>query len=238
MKAATHQPSVRPRAARLTKQCIVVAAFGVSAFVALNIALQLIQGGDEPHRHPVGQLVHGRYGWLFSISMVALGLGSLALALALRPLVDAAPSRLGLGFLVVWSIGCLLVAAAPAQPLGEVATTPSGTIHGVSIATVFAAITLASIGLLRPGSAGIEQAFPSRAWSTARWSAVAAISLLGLLVISWLGTIADSQVGSPAATWFGITERLTLAADTVLLIALALLGWRVTSKHTAQSRPS
>ncbi len=228
MMTNTHH---RPRFS-VEQQLALLACVGISAFIVLFVAQHVVQAGAEPQRQAIGQLIHGTDGWLFSASMVALGLGSAALTIALakRGQGNRRRWRWGVALLGAWSCCCFTVAIAPAQPRSVRATSLTGLTHGVALATGFVILLLGSVTLIRSLGDGGR----GNRWQLVRWLTMCEVIVLGLLLVSWLGSIADSQVGSPTATWFALTERLLVGADASLLLALAAIAW-----HPAKSvRPT
>jgi hypothetical protein len=122
------------------------------AFVACGVAAQLFDGGREPARHMVSELVHGRAGWVMTLGFAcwaaALTVGVVALGLR------AARDRLGLGatgiavLLAVAALGVVTLTVFPTQTIaGElpagVARTTTGRLHDLGSAVVMASLTAA-----------------------------------------------------------------------------------------------
>src|SRR5262245_24268168 len=107
---------------------------GCLVFIAGVTALHALQPELSPLSDAVSYYVHGPYGWLVTLSLIALGIGSLAITIALARSAHQPHSRVGLVALALWSLGALLGGVFPADPMGTWDQPPSisGSIHGVS----------------------------------------------------------------------------------------------------------
>src|SRR5262245_26421832 len=105
---------------------------GIGCFVVSVLALHWLQPGLNPLDEAVSYYVHGRHGWLVSVGLIGLGLGSLALTVGVTPTEDGPRMRVGRCFLGVWSVCVLLGAVFAADPPAHWDKPPStpGMIHG------------------------------------------------------------------------------------------------------------
>ncbi|HEX2474801.1 MAG TPA: DUF998 domain-containing protein, partial [Lacipirellulaceae bacterium] len=90
---------------------------GIAIFTAAMIALHAFQPGLSPLDEAMSYYVHGRQGWLTTLGLVALGVGSSALTIALS--IHGMQSFWGILLLAIWSIGALLGGIFSADPPGN-----------------------------------------------------------------------------------------------------------------------
>lgn len=183
-----------------------IAIAGITVFSVVVPAMHLLRPDLDPARRFVSEYAGGPYGALMTAGFVALGAGSLALALGLyRGASPAGRSRAGLILLAVWGVGGLVVAVFPADPQGAPPTT-HGAIHGLAAAVAFFSLGPAALLLAR------------RFGRDARWRPFRRTSfVLGLLILAALITL----VVSPPE-FAGVAQRALLALDIVWLGAAAL----------------
>jgi len=177
---------------------------GVAAFAAIVLLLPAIKDDYSPVRNAISEGALGRYGYLQVVAFVALGIGSLSLAVSLFRDARAA----GVGVLVGVSGVCMLVAGAfTADRMDGPSSTAHGTVHMLAAALAFAAVISAMLlsarqfrnsHILRP------LARPSLA--------------LGSVALA-LFVIAGSGIGP-----FGLIQRANVAVVLAWLIAVALRG--------------
>jgi len=124
---------------------------GTAAFLASVAALHVLQPELHPRDEAVSYYVHGRAGWLLTGGLIAWGVGSLALAVALTRSVAGPWSGPGRWLLGVWGVGVLLGGIFPADPPWRWSVPPSlaGMIHGNAALLAFLALPLAALGLAR-----------------------------------------------------------------------------------------
>ena len=82
----------------------VAIAASVAALVLL-LSLHVLSREFSPAWRMISEYANGQYGWVLSLMFVAYGLGSLALALAIRSQVTTRRGRLGLVLLTLSGIG-------------------------------------------------------------------------------------------------------------------------------------
>jgi hypothetical protein len=190
---------------------------GVGLFVATTGALHWLQPDLDPLDEAVSYYIHGRGGWLLTVGLMGLGLGSLALTAGIAPMVRGAGARLGCWMLAIWSICVLLGGAFAADPRGSWNLRPSisGLIHGNAALAAFVALPVAG-GLL------------SRSFGRdPRWQTIARTSsLLTVAMIASLLTFAASLTPvfiSPGPPWLlGLTERILLTVYSVWLCVVGV----------------
>ena len=104
---------------------------GIVYFSATINALHLLRTDVDPIARTTSEYAVGSYGYLMTSAFLAICLASLALAYGLY--VGVAPSaisRPGLGLIMLWAIGVLIVMVFPIDPEGTPRTT-AGTIHRI-----------------------------------------------------------------------------------------------------------
>ncbi|MFC3499805.1 DUF998 domain-containing protein [Micromonospora krabiensis] len=173
--------------------------------------------------HMASYFVHGRAGWLITVTGVSLAAAS---AVLIRLAVASSRGgRGGLWLLGVWAAGMLVAGVFPADPPGQWDRPPStvGSIHGVGGLAAFLALPVAAVLL-------------NRAWQRdARWLPVAralrlttaaVVAAFVVFVVTWIDVMVGPtlSVGS-TPTVVGLTERVMLWAD-VGWLAVAAMGLR------------
>jgi hypothetical membrane protein len=128
------------------EQLVTVTLAGTAACVTSMAAMHLLQ----PHLSPVdvalSYYMNGRFGWMLRVGLVALGVGSLTLVIALRQCCVRTTGGAGISLLVVWSVGAIIGGVFPPDPYGQWSEPPSlsGMIHGVAALVAFLAFAPAA----------------------------------------------------------------------------------------------
>jgi MFS family permease len=154
------------------------ALVGFAGFIVLTALLHILRPDFDPARHQLSEYAIGPYGNLFSIALMSLGAGSLALwaglSAALRP---TRTSRIGVGLLLVWSMGALVAGVFPTDP-GGIPVSVNGIIHGLAASIAFFSAVIGAVVL------AIHLRTDPH-WAAVRWLmlvlAVLAMFLLGFL---------------------------------------------------------
>jgi hypothetical protein len=202
-----------------------------AAFVVLLAALHVLKPELDPSWRFVSEYAIGRHGWVMTVAFAALGLGHVALFVAVRSQLTTIGGRIGLVLLLVSAAGLFIAAAFPMDPLmtaGE-AGTRSGALHNLGgtlgIAGPFAAVLISLKLAANP------------AWAPARgpllWAAMVAVAgflvsagSIGFLVSRSGGTFGpEVQVGWP--------NRIGVLGATAWLLMVA---WQVNRKGGEASR--
>ncbi|GCE29520.1 hypothetical protein KDA_50040 [Dictyobacter alpinus] len=176
---------------------------GLACFLALVVVLHGLRPDDDPLSHTVSEYALGAYGVLMTLGFVVLGLGSVALVLALA-VCHAGKRPAGLVLLVCWSLGVLVLSVYHTDKSG-IPVSPGGFIH--SFVALIALLSLVFSALF----------YTLYFRRHAQWQAFARPSLL-LTLIMFVTLIVF--LASPLA-YKGITERVLLGVDSVWLIGLA-----------------
>jgi hypothetical membrane protein len=111
--------------------------------------LHAIQPELSPIDDAVSYYMNGRSGWVLGLGLVAMGVGSLCLALGLRGLGFGADARAGLWALAVWGVGAAIGGMFAPDPRGHWDQPPSisGMTHGIAAMVAFLAFPVASLRL-------------------------------------------------------------------------------------------
>lgn len=188
-------------------------------FVAVVASLPLAQRG---HYHLVSQTISelalGRWGWLMNVAFVVLGVGTAALALALRTVVPAATwtSRLLLAAAPFDVVSALFHAVLMGHPMTGRAIVHVGagiTTWLLTIAAMFCAV--------RPFRRSVRwQAFarPTLLWA---WTSAGCMLVLGPNVVG--------------QDHFGLGQRATAATFTLWMLAT---GVRATARPSTADEPA
>ena len=116
---------------------------GSGCFTVCVIALHLLEPGFNPLDHAMSDFAHGAQGWLVTIGLLALGLGSLALTSGFARTLYGRSARIGLWCLAIWGICGLVGGIFPDDLPGHWnAPSLSGSLHAsaAQIGTVVLAI--------------------------------------------------------------------------------------------------
>jgi hypothetical protein len=97
---------------------------GVFVFACAVILMHAIQPELSPIDDAVSYYMNGRLGWILSVGLIFLGVGSLAVLWVLRKRVNTNEARFGTWCLGVWGAGVIIrgnLSARSARPLGRTA---------------------------------------------------------------------------------------------------------------------
>ena len=171
------------RLARVSLAC-------VGLFTLSVLAMHAVQPELSPMNMAVSYYMNGRLGWVLGVGLVLLGLGSLALVLAVG---TRARSRAGLWLLAAWGIGAIAGGIFPPDPANhwdEPAST-SGMIHGAAAMVAFLA-------------------FPPGAWLLSRTNVERALAIAcGLSLVVFFYCLAPVFSNRPPYV-LGLIERVLL----------------------------
>jgi len=151
-----------------------------ATFVALLAALHAFKPGLDPSWRVISESAVGHHGWMMVLAFLSLGLGCVALFIAIRSQLRTIGGRIGLAFLLISAAGLVIAAIFTTDPI-----TASGkdvTTHG-------------SLHVLGAGlGTGIPIAAALISWQLARspaWSSVRR-SLIGVTLLAWIGFLVFS----------------------------------------------
>jgi hypothetical protein len=157
----------------------------------------------------MSELVLGRYGWVQTAAFVAAGIGTLALAYAIREMTRGTwGSRVGSLLVGVYGVGALLVAVFPTdrvdRPEDIWAQSTTGLIHVAVSLVSFVVMVIAMFVLTR------TFLLDARWQSFSRWMVLFPTAALSLLI---------AQSSGP---WAGIMQRLLVGVIAVWIVVIAL----------------
>lgn len=200
--AAAPLPAGRRTAAAVALGCAIVDTGAL-------LALHLVQPEVDPMTEPTSAYVHGTLGLLAPVTALAVGLGALALAWALRGLATGRAAVVALVLLAVVGVAKVVQSFFPIDEPGAPMTT--GAVHEVTGNLAFFALPVAGVLL---GQA-VERATLSRVPLALGWLLVAAAAFV----------LAGEALGV-----FGLAQRLSLVLGSVWVITTALVLRATTSE--------
>jgi Protein of unknown function (DUF998) len=201
-----------------------VTLISIACFVLSMGALHWLQPDLGPLDQAMSYYVHGSHGWLLTLGLLTLSLGSLALTIALGSRPGAAVSRGGNWCLGLWSVGGLLAALFPADPPGHWDRPPSvgGSIHG--LAAMLALIIFPVASLLWSRHFRLD----------ARWARLSGMLLVFAIasvvsLVAFIASLVPVFVRPGPPVLLGLTERILLAVYVAWLavVSVGLLKFSV-----------
>lgn len=205
MKSENNTPAIR--LARLSLA-------GSLVFVACIVTLHFTQPSLSPIERAMSEYALHPTGWLFTLAVIALGLGALGLAAALRLSLPTAGSFLNLVLIALFGLAMIVTGFFPTDPVDPAATdlvlTTSGMVHASAGLVAYLCLSIAAprlskaLGALYPPLAQIE-----------RLLAIAASIGFGLLMVTLFLPVAP-LLGQ--ASIVGLGERI---------MGVPFLGWQI-----------
>lgn len=180
---------------------------GPVIFIAILIALDVIQWQSLLILPTISDLVHGEMGWLQTVSFVLIGLVLFVFVLKLASITGKKFSALtGSSSFGITSIGFLMIAAFPSE-IGEIGNSIQGLIHN-SIAGVISATFIL-------GCIAFAHHFRKDPHWKSYWIYTALTVLLCLtFAISW-GVAPESQLQA-------LSERLLLISGFIWMLVISV----------------
>jgi hypothetical protein len=170
------------RTDRRTYLAATISLVGVGTFMVGVLLLHLLKRDLNPAQHLISEYALGSFGWIQTMDFLAVGIGTIALALALRRAVKnlgrIAPILIGL-----WGVAALLVAFVPTDGPGPITT--RGQAHE--------AISVVGFVLLISGMFVSAKKFRSdAAWSALRrptiaWALTASATFFLMMILGGIG---------------------------------------------------
>ena len=184
---------------RPVKGRAVAAALGPVLFGVAAVVAPLLRPGHGIVQESISSHAVGSWGWVQRSTFFALGLSSLVLASGLRSTTGATQAaRAGWALVAVWGVGAILGGTYPADDT-------YGTVHAVVATVSFVAIVAAILLLARSFA-------DDQPWRPLRGSSVALGVTAGVTAVLTAVT---------ASSWFGVSERLFIAAVLCWLVLAA-----------------
>jgi hypothetical membrane protein len=194
-----------------------VGIVGVIVFAGAVLILHLVQPGLDPRDEAVSYYVHGPFGWVLTVGLILLGIGSMSLVFGLARLVEGRWGRAGRWLVGVWGLGVLLGGVFPADPPGHWNEPPSlaGMIHGNAAMLAFLALPAGALCLART-----FRQDPRWRPHGSLFRALAAAAALSLVL--FMASLAPVFVRPGPPVLLGLSERLLLAAYAAWLVAVGI----------------
>ena len=172
----------------------------------------------DPSHTMISRYALGPYGWLMALCFAAWAAATAFLFFALAPRASSILDRVGQILLLLASIGLVMAARFPMDPVG----TPrrdmsfSGRMHGIAflvgVPALVLATTILSLSLARHGS---HAAIPLLLLTTTIWLSVIAMIAIGAMV-------GPDHGPNPQVPWlFGWVNRLLMVSYSLWLIVVA-----------------
>jgi hypothetical protein len=198
------------------------ALVGPLGFVGAVAGLHLAQPELRPLTEAVSYYVHGAHGGWLTAGLLSLGLGSLALAPALRATSSAPLLTVARWGVSVWGLCVVAGGLFPADPAGRWSEPPSfpGLVHGGAALLGFLALPVAAIAFGR----GVR--------ADPRWhTAARLLGFLGILcpiaLVVFMASLWPTLGADRPPILLGLSERLLLAVYVAWLLASAYGAARV-----------
>jgi hypothetical protein len=192
------------------------AMLGVAIFIATTATLHVVQPTLDPLREAVSYYVHGAWGWMLTLGLIALGVGSIGLTFGLTDPPRGRGARTGRWLIGMWGGGVLLGGIFPADPPGRWNEPPSipGMIHGQAAMLAFLVLPVGALLLAR--AAGQDERWrPERG----RLLALAIATAVSLALFAASLTPVFVRPGPPIL--LGLSERILLAAYSAWIVTAA-----------------
>ena len=192
----------------------------------------------DPIRRTISEYALSSIGWVFNIGVLALALGSLAIAAALVLAGLARVGSLGIALVCVWSAALLVIMFFPKHNWA-VGPSANGQIHRVASIVAFLALPIAVLLLTRrtrpsPGAPRQARPVPAR---VAFW--------LGALSLAWFAPIFGALLLAPVTgtPWWqaiplGLVERGLVISEVLAVIALGVYVLSATRIRNALNNPT
>jgi hypothetical membrane protein len=202
---------------------------GVFVFACAVILMHAIQPELSPIDDAVSYYMNGRLGWILSVGLIFLGVGSLAVLWVLRKRINTNEARFGSWCLGVWGAGVIIGGIFPPDPRGHWGEPPSlaGMIHANVAMIAFLAFPIAA--LLLSGKIGQRQSPESPRLTPLLRGFAFASGLLLLVFFVCLAPVFSRH--APYA--LGLAERVLLLAYVAWLGTASILAATNTKKETS-----
>ena len=191
---------------------------GLAVAVLALTASDVVNKGYDPLAETVSRYVNLPHGWLVTVGLLGIALGSAALAV--RTVRAGGGGRSGwlLGF---WAVCVLVAAVFPADPPGNWdRPSTADTVHGVAAWAGFLALAVAIVRLTMTWRREPARASGARGLTVLAWASSVAFVLFAAAMV-------DRAVLTHTAP-LGLAERVVIAVD---------LAWLALATTTASAAP-
>lgn len=203
------------------------ATLGLGALSLICIALVHVLNPElDPSWRPISELARGNFGWIMTIAFLSWGLMGITLLAALRPHIKTRGGKIGLGLLLIGTLGPLLAGIFVTDPynVSADAMTTAGTIHAAAVVLcdfIPAAALVLSISLLRksPGWSAVK--LPVILTTAVIWAAF--IVLSGAMMV--LLPANDNKLGPEVRV--GWHNRFMVVSYIIWAMTLAWAAYKV-----------
>ena len=200
----------------LTQMLAYIARLGLALFTVAILLLHFLSPEFNPVAQGISYYALGQFGWLFTVSLLFLGLAGMALILLLWHRRTNASGYLGLSLLAAWIIMLEAGAFFEMDAPGSVPTL-HGRIHSMASLN-FLLLAPAALLIQRRRLSRVQRRDPERrrGWALA-WSVVVASGLL----ITFNGFLLNLGVGGVVqrAYWITVIAWFFLLAQTKVDVA-------------------
>jgi Protein of unknown function (DUF998) len=202
-----------------------VSVASAAAFLALLVALHVLEPEFDPAWRFISEYELGRYGALMALAFLALAGSAVSLLVAIRWQIRTVGGYVGLAALALGAVGSLLAAVFTTDPITATRPTSHGLVHSAGAAlggSTGPAALLIGWSLAR-----------NRGWSSVRrsllWTTgIACIGLAATLAMQVL--IAQSHARFGPHVLVGWPNRMLIAAYAGWILALAIHTSRLANK--------
>jgi len=183
-------------------------------FVFAILILHLLPTGVNPMISGISFYALTRYGFLFILATLSIGVSGIALSLAMWPMIPSTAGRVGLLLLIAWGLSSILAGLFPLDAPGT-APTLSGRIHNLS-GMNFLLISPALLLIELSGSGGSQPHRPRTITFWLAWMLLAA----AVLLFTFNGPLYSMEIG-------GLFQRLYWLVLVLWLVfkSLQALRW-------------
>lgn len=189
----------------------------LTALVATVIGHIGLGPGYDPLKLTVSDYALSNRGITIEIAMVALAFGSLALLGALRS-AGAKVRGLPTVLISIWSIGLLIAAIIPTDPVGVPTMSTAAYVHRYASVTAFVALPIAA-AVLAARFSGMGAAWRRAATTIRRLCVTCAVGIALLWYVAFPG----------GRVMMGLVERGLIGVEIIILAVLSITALRPAS---------
>jgi hypothetical protein len=182
-------------------------------YSALLFSLHIVKPELDPTWSFISEYALGKFGWLMTVTFLALTGSQISLFFAIRTQVKTVIGYIGLFLLVLSAVGILITAVYQTDPIttNQAAMTQTGTMHVIGASldwTPFAALFI-SLSLAR-----------TKVWSIKKRSMLITTTITLVLTIAFMATVASAPDGKfGPGVYAGLVGRFLI---------WSYLGWLAT----------